>query len=153
MPIPEFNEQGDLPVGVHAATFDEVLVRFGQETPQRQLVTLRLKRIYELTHRTGKVERFIIYGSYVTAKPAPNDVDILLVMRNDFREAHYEEEILPVFNHLRAHTELGASVFWLRADAVLMETIDEFISYWQTKRDKTFRGIIEVIAEAKNDQK
>jgi hypothetical protein len=76
MPIPAFNAQGDLPVGVHLATLDEVCERFGIGTPQRQLVTQRLRRIYELAQRTGKVERFVIYGSYVTTKPAPNDVDI-----------------------------------------------------------------------------
>jgi hypothetical protein len=35
MPLPAFDEQGDLPVGVHQATLDEVLTRFGHGTPQR----------------------------------------------------------------------------------------------------------------------
>ena len=144
MPLPLFDEQGDLPVGVHAATLDEVVTHFSHGTPQRQLVTLRLKRIYELAHRTGKVARFIIYGSYVTGKLTPNDVDIFLVMHDDFREDDYTEEILPVFDHLRSHNELGASIFWIRSGAVLLETVDEFIAYWQTKRDQTKRGIVEV---------
>lgn len=128
MTIPEFNAQGDLPLGVHLATIDEVYERFGAITPQRQLVTKRLQRIYELAHRTGKVERFVIYGSYVTAKLAPNDVDIFLVMRDDFREDDYTEEALPVFDHMRSHNELGASIFWIRAGAVLLESVDEFIA-------------------------
>jgi hypothetical protein len=79
MPLPEFNSLGDLPEGVHRATFDETLARFGQESLQRQFVTARLSRIYELARRTGSLERFVIFGSYVTAKPDPNDVDIILV--------------------------------------------------------------------------
>jgi len=42
MALPEFNEFGDLPVGVHRATLEEVLERFGTGTQQRQLVTTRL---------------------------------------------------------------------------------------------------------------
>ncbi len=147
MPLPEFNDNGDLPEGVYQATLDEVLARFGHDTPQRQLVTARLARIYKIALSTGKLLRFVIFGSYVTAKPAPNDVDIILVMSDDFREADYTEDVLPVFNHLRAHDELGASVFWTRPCTVLLETVDEFIGYWQIKRDLTRRGIVEVILE------
>jgi predicted nucleotidyltransferase len=145
MPIPEFNTQGDLPVGVHPATLEEVYERFGAGTPQRQLVTKRLKRIYELAHRTGKVERFVIYGSYVTAKLAPNDVDIFLVMRDDFLLLDCEEEVASVFQHMQAHDKFGASIFWTSVSGVLLVSIEEFIAYWQTKREQGKRGIIEVI--------
>lgn len=145
MPLPEFDNHGDLPVGVHQATLDEVLARFGHGTPQRQLVTARLLRIYELARSTGKLLRFVIFGSYVTLKPSPNDVDIILVMQDDFREDDYSEKVLPVFDHLRVQRELGASVFWTRPGAVLLETVDEFIAHWQIKRDLSQRGIVEVI--------
>lgn len=147
MPLPPFDNRGDLPAGVHLATLAEVLVRFGHGMPQRQLITARLTRIYELAQRTGKLERFIIFGSYVTAKPGPNDVDIILVMRDDFQEQDYSEDVLPVFNHLRAQRELGASVFWTRPGAVLLETVDNFLAHWQVKRDLTRHGIVEVIPE------
>lgn len=148
MPLPEFDNYGDLPVGVHPASLDEVCARFGQGTLQRQLVTSRLVRVYDLAWRTGKLERFIIFGSYVTAKPEPNDVDIILIMRDDFREQDYTEDVLPVFNHLRAQRELGASIFWTRPGAVLLETVEEFVAHWQVKRDLSRRGIVEVVPEA-----
>ena len=53
-------------------------MRFGHGTPQRHLVTSRLRHIYALAHVTGKLQRFVIFGSYVTAKLEPNDVDIIL---------------------------------------------------------------------------
>jgi hypothetical protein len=68
-------------------------------------------------------------------------------MRDDFREEDYTEEVLPVFNHQRAQDELGASVFWTRPGARLLETMDEFIAHWQTTRELTSRGIVEVISE------
>jgi len=145
MPLPEFDHRGDLPEGVHQATLDEVLAPFGEQTPQRQLVTAKFKRIYELAQRTGKLERFVIYGSYVTAKSAPNDVDIVLIMRDDFDPRDYDDPTAIVFDHLRTHNELGASVFWTVTSGTLLETLDEFIAGWQLKRDQTFRGIVELI--------
>ena len=77
MALQPFDTNGDLPEGVHRATLDEVLERFGHGTPQREIMTGRLNRVLELARGTGKLERFIIFGSYITAKPEPNDVDIL----------------------------------------------------------------------------
>ena len=148
MPLPELDTHGDLPPGVHRASLDEVLNRFGHGTPQRGLVTARLVRVYELASGTGKLERFIIFGSYVTDKPDPNDVDIILVMRDDFGEQDYTEQILPVLDHLRVQRELGASVFWTRPGGLLRETVDEFVAHWQVTRDHGTRGIVEVVLEA-----
>lgn len=149
MPLPELNDQGDLPEGVYQATLDEVLARFGQGVPQRQLMTARLIRIYELARATGKLLRFIIFGSYVTAKLAPNDVDIILVMTDDFEVAGCDEQTQPLFDHLRAQQVFGASAFSVRPSTVLLATVDEFISYWQIKRDRSRHGIVEVVLEEK----
>ena len=61
MPLPELDSNGDLPIGVHRASLDEVIARFGHGTPQRQLVTTRLLRVLKLADGTGKLERFIIF--------------------------------------------------------------------------------------------
>ncbi len=147
MPLPAFDSCGDLPVGVHPATLAEVIARFGRGTPQRELVTARLVRIYELAQRTRKLERFIIFGSYVTDKPAPNDVDIILVMADDFTEHDYAPDLFPVFEHRRAQQELGASIFAVRPGFVMGETVDDFIAPWQITRDKSRHGLVEVIPE------
>jgi hypothetical protein len=147
MPLPEFDEQGDLPVGVHQATLAEVLTRFGHGTPQRQVVTAQLVRIYELARATGKLLRFVIFGSNVIAKPAPNDIDIILVMRDDFEVAACDAQTQPLFDHLRAQQIFGASVFSVRPSTALLATVDEFISYWQIQRDQSKHGIIEVRLE------
>lgn len=39
---------------------------------------------------TGKLERVFIWGSYVTAKPDPGDVDLFLVMTSDFESHNYK---------------------------------------------------------------
>jgi hypothetical protein len=147
MPIPEFESIGDLPVGVHQATLGEVITRFGHGTPQRQIVTERLIHIHDAAKSTGKLIRLVIYGSYVTAKPSPNDVDIILIMRDDFDPFDCDAEAAIVFHHLQAHDVLGASVFWAPLSGILLATVDQFIAGWQIKRDLGLRGIVEVLLE------
>jgi hypothetical protein len=84
MSLPNLNSAGDPPEGVHQATIDEVLARFGSGTRQRQAVTARLLHTYHLARATGKLDRLILFGSHITATSNPNDVDIVLIMRNDF---------------------------------------------------------------------
>lgn len=151
MPLPDFNEQGDLPIGVHQASLQEVIDRFGQISPQRQLVTARLLRIFELAKSTQKLLRFVIFGSYVTAKVAPNDVDIVLIVTDDFDVSEQDEQIQLLFDHLRAQKIFCASIFAVRPSTTLMSSVDEFISGWQIKRDRTERGIVEIIWEEKDD--
>lgn len=147
MSIPHFDSRGDLPAGVHRASLAEVVSRFKDLTAQRQLATARLVRVYEIARRTGKLERFIIFGSYVTSKADPNDVDIVLVMGDDFTEQDYNEDLASLLDHRRAQAELGASVFWTRPSAILLGTVDEFVAHWQVKRDLSHRGIVEIVTE------
>ena len=147
MSIPAFDSRGDLPVGVHPALLTEVIARFGSSTPQRELVTAILVHIYELARATGKLLRFVIFGSYVTNKPEPNDVDIILVMTDNFDVAECEERTQLLFDHLRAQEVFGASVFSIRPSTAFLVSVDEFIAYWQIKRDQTQHGIVEVISE------
>jgi len=145
MALPEFNEVGDLPPGVHQATLNEVVGRFGAVHGQRSLCTRRLLHVYTLAQRTGYVQRFIIFGSYVTAKPYPNDVDVILVMDNAFRLEDCPIEGRGLFDHAVAQARYSASIFWVRPELLIGESIEDFVTYWQTKRDGSRRGIVEVI--------
>jgi hypothetical protein len=144
MPLPEFNNQGDLPEGMHKASLAEVLERFGQGGVKRREATAVLHRIYQLVIATGKLERFVIFGSYITAKPEPNDVDVVLVMKDDFSMAASDEQTRVLFDHQRAEGEVGASIFWLCPSALLRGSLEDFLQGWGTKRDMTLRGIVEV---------
>lgn len=146
MPIPEFTQTGDLPEGVHRATLSDVLARFGNGSPQRRDVTVRLQRIHLLIFATGKIDRFIIYGSYITAKPEPDDVDIFLVMSEKFDVNDYVGETRALFSHITAHDRFGASIFWVN-QGTSFTNIEDLIAGWQTKRDLTRRGIIEITEE------
>jgi hypothetical protein len=144
MPLPEFNTQGDLPPGVFQAELSEVLARFGSGSAAREAATASLLRIHALAKGTGKLFRLVIFGSYVTAKPEPNDVDVVLVMADDFKWEQQVGEIHDLFDHAKAAKQFGASLFWVRPATLLVGTLEEFIAHWQIKRDRTRRGIVEV---------
>ena len=144
MPWPGFNVLGDLPIGVYRATMAEVIAYFGRGTTQRIAITARLERIYELARRTGQVQRFIIFGSYVTEAPTPRDVDIFLVMRGGFQPRDAPHEAQSLFQHDTAQSEFGASIFWVNAETSFADTEDLIIG-WQTRRDLQRRGIVEVV--------
>ena len=143
MALPKFNSAGDLPEGVHRATLDEAIARFGMSTEWRKVATERLVEISRLARSTGNLERLIIFGSYVTSKPMPGDIDMILVSRDDFDMRTCDESTKPLFDHIQAAQRFGASLFWVRPGMLINETLASFIGHWQLKRDGGFRGIVE----------
>ena len=144
MPLPNLNHEGELPEGIHPATIDEVIAQFGSGTEQRIIMSERLKHIYQLAKETGHLQQLVIFGSYITAKPKPNDIDVVIIFDDDFDIAACSDEVKKLLTYQQTENEFGASIFWVRPSLLFLETIDEFIACWQVKRDGTRRGIIEV---------
>jgi hypothetical protein len=145
--VPRFNVHGDLPPGVYVAALSEVLQRFGRGSKQRQAVANRLERIYRIASATSNVVRFVVFGSFVSDKPEPNDVDIFLLMKDNFDAGQLTGEARLAFDHTRAQAHFGASVFWLRRMAALGGE-QATIEHWQIKRDGSRRGIVEITLES-----
>ena len=146
MPIPNLDITNDLPVGVHPATLQEIANRFGSSNARRKILIARLERIYQVATSTGKVARFIVFGSFITDKPEPNDVDVFMIMEDDFDVSALSWEAQRLFDHNAADVSFGASVFWLRRLAAFGGE-QATVEYWQVKRGGGFRGIIEVIGD------
>jgi hypothetical protein len=144
MPLPESTDKGELPVGIHKASLQEVLERFGIGHPRRAAAASRLERIYHLAAGTGHLRRCIVFGSFVTEKPDPNDMDVLLVMEDTFDSSTLQGESALVFDHAAANAHFGASVFWVRRVAAFGGE-QAMIEYWQTKRGGGRRGIVEIV--------
>ena len=104
---------------------------------------MRLRRVHDLAMATRHVKRFIVFGSFVTGKPEPNDVDVFLLMDDAFDLNQGTGEARLVFDHPAAQAHFGASIFWLRRLAALPDE-EEAVRSWQLKRDGTRRGIVEV---------
>lgn len=145
--LPPFGPTGDLPPGIHRATLAQVVERFGGETPQRLAVARRLAHLHHTARSTGFLARFVVYGSFVTQKREPNDVDVFLIMHDSFDLAQVRGEARLLFDHLAAQAHFGASVFWVRRLGCFGGD-EATVEHWQTKRDRGKRGIVEIVEDA-----
>jgi uncharacterized protein DUF6932 len=91
----------------------------GQGSIQRCAVADRLNRLYQLAGSTKQLARFVVFGSFVTAKAEPNDVDIVLLMEDTFDLAAIAGEAALLFQHMEADAHFGASVFWTKRSGLL----------------------------------
>ena len=144
--LPSFGKDGDLPPGIYRTTLRDAFRRFGKGSRQRVAVAQRLERIYRVSTGTGQLVRFVVFGSFVSAKREPADVDVFLLMEDTFDMGQLTGEARVLFDHAAAQAHFGASVFWLRRLAALGGE-EQAIVGWQIKRDGTFRGIIEIMEE------
>lgn len=85
----------------------------------------------------------MIFGSFVTSKSEPNDVDIFVVMADAFDASQLRGEAPLLFDHGAAQAHFGASVFWRRRLAAWPNE-PAAVEFWQVKRDGGRRGIVEV---------
>lgn len=81
--IPNLNDNGYLPSGVHVATIEEVLERFGSGSEERVAEGQSLQWLIPMCRRAG-IARLIIGGSFVTDRWEPKDVDCVLAPGNSF---------------------------------------------------------------------
>lgn len=142
--LPLFAKTGDLPAGIHPADWNEFEERFGKSSEQRTRAFAKLRHLQELAERTGRLVRFLVFGSFVSTVAEPRDVDVVLVMTADFKLEDAPRESRTLFSHPYAEARFGASVFWVREGMLSDESMREFLETWQTKRDGTKRGIVEI---------
>lgn len=83
--IPAFQSDGYLPGGVYLATEAEVTFRFGTPGPARRRLTIRLRRWIDLARLIG-CPRLLVDGSFVTATEAPNDIDAVILLPQNFQQ-------------------------------------------------------------------
>ncbi len=65
-------------------------------------------------------------------------------MTDDFSKNDYAGDVRRIFEHLQTENKIKASIFWMLEMSVAVNE-KVFIEGWQSKRDQTKRGIIEVI--------
>ena len=88
-------------------------------------------------------ERVIVFGSFVSDKEAPHDIDLFLVMEDSFDLSLVTGEAKLLFEHAVAQSHFGASIFWSRR-ASCFPSEEEMVAGWGLKRDGTVRGLVEV---------
>jgi hypothetical protein len=141
--LPEFTSEGDLPVGVHVTDWQEFRSRFGTTTPRRVWLFGRLRVLVALAANTRKLSRVFIWGSFVTTKPSPKDLDILFIMDEAFAVEGIDSQARAVFDSTRAKLLFEADVFWARA-SIGEEVLKTWLETYQISRSFRKRGIVEL---------
>ncbi len=131
MPIPALNPDGVLPIGIFDCTLAEVQEGFGtfKGSDQRVRLFTRLEALAEAMRASGIFESLIVDGSFVTAKPVPNDIDLIAVLR----PGHDFERDLPMSEYALVSRALlrrrfAFDVVVADRDSTLYTTYIEFFS-------------------------
>ena len=142
--LPDFDQDGNLPPGIHVATWAEVVARFGANARRRQLLD-GLEKALELLRSAG-CTRVYLDGSFVTDKVTPGDydlaweplgVDVALLLRLD--------ALFGIFDAGRAaqKAKYGGEFFPSSANEAL--TGRTFLDFFQTDKDTgAWKGIVAV---------
>jgi hypothetical protein len=130
--IPELDENGNLPRGIHRATLAEIDERFGRSTEVRRTEIQSLHWLMDLAKRAG-IERLIVNGSFVTDVFEPNDVDCVLLMGASF-------PLDP-----RAAEELDTGLPYIHFQVVYQERFDYLVNrFFAADSRGNRKGVIEV---------
>jgi Family of unknown function (DUF6932) len=129
--LPDFDPDGTLPPGIHWATWPEVTERFGF-TAYRQELLDGLKRALDVLHIAG-CRTVYLDGSFITAKPIPNDFDVCWV-RDGVDLELLDPELLD-FQHGRAAQKLRYGGELLPIHSRRMTGKSSLLTFFQTNRE------------------
>ncbi len=133
-----------MPPGIHAATLAETLTRFGTGSAARQQQGQLLALVVQAALAYETIKRVLVWGSFVTDKPEPRDLDYSLVVSVEHRRTQITDLDRRFFvPHLaRAHYGVDRS-FLLLMDYPPVGYAEQ-IDFITTARDGTHPGIIEI---------
>lgn len=144
MPIPNFDENGNLPQGIYLATWQEVeqALAFNE---RRQALLDGLKRACQSLKTVG-CRRIYIDGSFTTNKEFPGDFDGCWEDNTvDFVHLQKLDPVLLDFKNKRAaqKAKYGGELFPAStiADPVSRKT---FLEFFQEDRDGNAKGIVAI---------
>jgi hypothetical protein len=142
--IPSFDNDGDLPAGVHQATWPDFQSRFcifARSDRRLKLCTLIEQLVVE-TRASGIVEQLIIAGSFVTAKEEPNDYDAVIIFEASLDVSKLPPFLFDLVDGIRARHRFGGDIFPIRSGTTRATNL---LSYFQHNRLGKPVGVLEVI--------
>ena len=119
-------------------------MRFATPSARRQWLGEQLRSLVALAQSTGQLARVFLWGSFVTNKEVPNDLDVLLVMGTEFAVEAVPAPAHVVFDHVQARLRFQADVFWTKA-SIDPQVLHLWLDTYQTGKDFTRCGMVEVM--------
>ena len=136
--IPVLNANGNLPSGIHVATWNELVRRFGT-TPHRQMLLAGLRGAL-LSLKDSGCRRVYVDGSFVTAKEPPGDYDGCWEV--DGVDPDTLNPVLFEFTNRRAAQKARYFGELFLANAAADPSGTRFIDFVQCDKDGQPKGII-----------
>jgi len=130
VPIPPFDSEGYLPVGVHPATLAEVRARFGGGSVRARQFE-ELDELYRVCCIAG-IDRMVLAGSFVSQKEQCADLDGILF-------GPEAADWALILEHLATRSE-GLD-FLIATDASMLRALEELFS---RRKEGGRRGLIEI---------
>ena len=147
MPLPDFREDGWLPEGHHAATWEEIAARFGGTPGSRRAEVLAsLLAWRDAARASGLGGLMVLNGSFISTKEAPGDFD-LFFLYDEASEARIAAEgqarDLTQYQACREAGYLG-DVFALPASLARVSPLLGGADMFDTDRNGRAKGVVEV---------
>lgn len=139
--IPNFDNNGNLPPGIHYCFWDEFKERFGYTDKRMRMISNMEAIMLEL--QAAGCRNFYINGSFVTRKPIPNDFDCCWD-RDDVDMEYLREKaplILKYYNSTAQKARYEGEIY--PSDQLVDESL-ESIELFQRDRKQRKKGIIAI---------
>lgn len=142
MPIPDFRDDGWLPPGPHQVTWEEVIGALsGEAGGRRHALTQRLLHLRDGLRANGVDGLLLLDGSYVSSKPEPGDLDVLLIGPTDIQARKDIEPSLAALLDAQNAEEQGCSLFYIPSNS---SALDMLRSLWDFSKAGVAKGVLEV---------
>jgi predicted nucleotidyltransferase len=125
------------------ASLDDIRIRFGTSTPRRQFLFRQLEIIIDQLLVTRNVRQIYLFGSFVSGKASPNDVDLLVVMNAGFSTTQIDGKVLELFQHDVCRIRYHADLFWV-TEAVGNAQIEDLLEVFSRDREGRTQSVVEV---------
>lgn len=125
------------------ASVEEIRTLFGLRTPRRQFLFQQLQTVIHRLRATKEVKQIYLFGSFVSGKESPNDIDLFVVMNGTFSTKNLSGKDLDVFQHDVCRILFHADVFWV-TETVGADRIEDLLDVFSRNREGHAQPIVEV---------
>jgi hypothetical protein len=142
--LPDFNADGYLEPGLYLASLEEVLRRFGTGTPVRERQGELVRLVVERARCYPTIKRVLLWGSFVTAKPEPGDLDYSIVVDPRHPRTNIAPEDRRFFVPVEARLFYGVDRMYLVVYEYPPGTFADVLDFIGQDRQQRPRGVVEV---------
>jgi hypothetical protein len=137
--LPNLKKSGLLPTGMHPATWNELVEKFGFNNHRLNLLQ-GLKKGLNLLYQHGCTEAYID-GSFATSKPFPNDVDVCYDNTRMNWKNFIKEQ--PEFNDIRNGNKIQKEKY--QSEFYAYNAFEySILQFFQFDRDHNPKGIVKL---------